>query len=134
MNMEEVTRSTETTKGMVQLYSNGILHQTYNDGTELTKEDSLAEIELYSNEYCRDMKRPILVDIRNIKAISKESRNIYSSEETEKCLSAAALLIGNPVSRIMGNFYLGLNKTIMPAKMFTSVKEASDWLKTFLTK
>jgi hypothetical protein len=134
MKMEEATRSSETSKGKVLLYSNGILHQTYHVGINMTKEDSFAEIELYMNEYCRDMKRPILVDIRNIKSVSKESRSIYSSEETGKCLSAAALLIGNPVSRIMGNFYLGLNKTIMPVRMFTSVEEATDWLKTFLTK
>jgi hypothetical protein len=134
MNMEEVTRSTETTKGMILLYSNGILHQTYHDGIDITKEDSFAKIKLYSNEYCSDLKRPILVDIRNIKSVSKDSRSIYSSGKTGKCLSAAALLIGNPVSRIVGNFYLGLNKTKMPVRMFTSVEEATDWLKTFLTK
>ena len=132
--MEEVIRSTETSKGNILLYSNGILHQTYHDGAEMTKEDSCAEIDLYKTEYCRDMKRPILVDIQNVKTVSKESRSIYASEETGKCLSAAALLIGNPVSRIIANFYLGMNKTIMPVRMFTSVEDATDWLKTFLTK
>ena len=130
--MEEVTSSTETSKGMIQLHSNGILHQTYHDGTEITKEDSYAEIELYGNGYCRDGKRPILVDIRNVKTVSKESRSIYSSEDTGECLSAAALLIGNPVSKIIGNFYLGINKTILPVRLFTNAKEAFAWLKTFL--
>lgn len=78
------------------------------------------------------MKRPLLVDINNIKAVSKESRGIYSSEETAKYLSAAALLVGNPVSRIIGNFYLGINKTCMPVKMFADTDKAFAWLKTFL--
>ena len=72
------------------------------------------------------------MDIRNVKTVSKESRSIYSSEDTGRCLSAAALLIGNPVSRIIGNFYLGINKTIMPVKLFNSEEDAFAWLKTFL--
>jgi hypothetical protein len=38
----------------------------------------------------------------------------------------------NPVSRIIGNFYMGINKTAMPVKMFSNEKEAMAWLKTFL--
>ena len=117
---------------MVQLYSSGILYQTYHAGAEITKEDSYAEIKLYGNEYCRDIKRPILVDIRNVKTVSKESRRIYSSADTGKSLSAAALLIENPVSRIIGNFYLGINKTVMPVKLFNAQEDAFAWLKTFL--
>ena len=130
--MEEIIRSTKTGKGEVRLYDNGILHQTYEEGAELIIEDSTGELEIYANEYCSEIKRPILVDINNIKTVSKESRDIYSSEETAKYLSAAALLIGNPVSRILGNFYLGINKTVVPLKMFTSAGEAFKWLKTFL--
>lgn len=132
--MEKVIKSTDTGLGQVRLYSNGIMHQTYKDGAEISKTDSDKEMEIYRNEYCNGGRRPILVDINNIKTVSKESRGIYSSEETAKCLSAAALLIGNPVSRIMGNFYLGINKTSMPVKMFTGSDEAVTWLKTFLPK
>ena len=74
----------------------------------------------------------MLVELDNVKTVSKESRGVYSSEETSKYLSAAALLVGNPVSRIIGNFYLGINKTAMPVKMFTSSKEAIAWLKSFI--
>jgi len=47
-------------------------------------------------------------------------------------ISAAALIVSNPVSRIMGNFYMGINKTKMPIRMFTRVDEAKKWLKDFL--
>ena len=130
--MHKVIKTTDTGKGMVRLYGNGIMHQTYVDGAELTIEDSTLELEIYRKEYCTEVKRPILVDINNIKTVSKESRGIYSSEETAECISAAALLIGNPVSRIMGNFYLGINKTLMPVKMFTSSEDAISWLITFI--
>ena len=132
--MNEVIRSTETGKGKVLLYSSGILHQTYVDGARLTIEDSSAEIAVYKTEYCRFRRRPILVDINNIKSVSKESRSIYSSSETAKYLSAAALLVNNPVSRIIGNFYMGINKTSMPVKLFTSTGEAMKWLISFLSE
>lgn len=132
--MEKVIKSTDTGLGQVRLYSNGIMHQTYKDGAGISKTDSDKEMEIYRNEYCNHGKRPMLVDLNNVKSVSKESRGIYSSEETAKYLFAAALLIGNPVSRIIGNFYLGINKTCMPVKMFTGSDEAVTWLKTFLPK
>ena len=131
--MNEIVKSIDTGKGKVRLYSNGIMHQIYYDRAELLHEDSIAEMEIYRKEFCQEGPRPILVDINNLKTVSKESRSIYSSEKTAEYLTAAALLVGNPVSRIMGNFYLGINKTSMPVKMFTNTEEAIDWLKTFLT-
>ena len=132
--MEKVVKSRETGTGKVQLYKNGIMHQTYNKGVELSKQDSAKELEIYRKEFCNDTRRPILVELDDIKSVSRESRRIYSSEDTAKYLSAAALLVGNPVSRIMGNFYQGINKTAMPVKLFTSTEEAISWLKTFLTE
>jgi hypothetical protein len=72
-----------------------------------------------------------VVDLTNIKTVSKESRNIYSGDEMGNILKAAALIVGNPVSRIMGNFYMGINKTKMPVRMFTRISDAKKWLKEF---
>ncbi|MCK4751763.1 MAG: hypothetical protein KAT15_32125 [Bacteroidales bacterium] len=116
----------------MRLYKDGMMHQTYENNTELSKEDSAREMEIYKDEFCKEGSRPILVDLYNIKTVSKESRGIYSSKETAIYLSAAALLVGNPVSRIIGKFYLGINKTCMPVKMFTNTEEATDWMKSFL--
>ncbi len=110
----------------------GILYQDYPPGTELGIEDSLNELMVYQTTFCKETKRPIVVNITNIKRVSKESRDIYSSEEMGGLISAAALIVGNPVSRIMGNFYMGISKTKMPVRMFTRTYEAKKWLKDFL--
>ncbi len=130
--MEEVIKSTDTRISTIRLYRSGIMHQTYEDKAEIFMKDSSAEMEIYKTEYCNGQRRPILVDITNLKSVSKESRGIYSSPETARFLSAAALLVGNPVSRIIGNFYLGINKTSIPVKIFTRKNDAVSWLKTFL--
>ena len=122
----------KTSQGEVWSDKDGILYQVYSPGAELELEDSLGELRVYKTEYCKEIKRPIVVDITNVKTVSKKARDIYSSDETANTLSAAALIVGNPVSRIMGNFYMGINKTIMPVRMFTSTREAKKWLKDFL--
>jgi hypothetical protein len=110
----------------------GILHQEYFPGAELKLEDSLGELEIYKTVFCKEGCRPIMVDITNVKTTSKESRDIYSSDETTEIIAAAALMVSHPVSRIMGNFYMGINKTRMPVRMFTSIGDARKWLMDFL--
>ncbi|KPL15106.1 MAG: hypothetical protein AMS26_08510 [Bacteroides sp. SM23_62] len=122
----------KTSQGEVWMDKDGILYQDYAPGTELKHEDSLKEVRVYRTYFCKEVKRSIVVDITNIKRVSKESRDIYSSEEMGGLISAAALIVGNPVSRIMGNFYMGINKTKMPVRMFTSTGDARKWLKDFL--
>ena len=121
-------KQSDTCKGKVYMYDNGIMHQVYHDAIHIDIEDSMKEMEIYRNEFCTQGARPILVDITNVKSVCKESRGIYSSQDTALIFSKAALLVGNPVSRIIGNFYLGLNKSAMPVQMFTVAEEAMDWL------
>jgi hypothetical protein len=89
---------------------------------------------LYRKESTKKGPRPILVELTDIRSVNRESRNICSSKDTTGLFSSAELLTGNPVSRILGNFYLGLNKTRMPVKMFSDNDTAIQWLGTFLTQ
>lgn len=123
----------KTSQGEVWMDKDGFLYQDYPPGTEITIEDSLEELKIYRTTFCQDVRRPIIVDISKIKAVSKESRDIYSSEEMGGTISAAALIVSNPVSRIIGNFYMGISKTKMPVRMFATTSDAKDWLKDFLS-
>ena len=122
----------KTSQGEIWLDEDGILHQEYNKGAEIKLEDSQDELKIYQSRFCQEGKRPIQVNLTKIKTVSKESRDIYSSDDMGNILSAAALIVGNPVSRIMGNFYMGINKTKMPVRMFTRMDQARKWLKEFL--
>ena len=73
------------------------------------------------------------LDLRQIKSQTREARDYYGGEESGRCFSAAAVLVESPVSRLLGNFFIGFNKsTNAPLKLFTSEQEAIEWLKTFL--
>ena len=122
----------KTSHGEVWMDEDGVLYQDYLPGTVLKLEDSLEELKIYRTTFCKEEKRPIIVDLSNIKTVSKESRDIYSSQEMGDTISAAALIASNPVNRIMGNFYMGINKTKMPVRMFTGAMDAKNWLKDYL--
>ena len=55
---------------------------------------------------------PLFCDLTNVVKMTKECRKHFSS----------------PISRIIGNFFLGANKPIRPTRLFTKKTEAIKWL------
>jgi hypothetical protein len=76
--------------------------------------------------------RPILVDLTDTRSMSREARKYFASPETAKVETAAALLVRSPLAKAIGNFFMGMNKSIIPARLFTSETEALAWLRDFL--
>ena len=74
---------------------------------------------------------PILVNLKKINSITKEARDHFSMAGRTPGVNAIALLINSPVSRIVGNFFLGFNKSQVPTKLFTEHGTALAWLKQF---
>jgi hypothetical protein len=99
----------------------------YTDVTlEEAKENSIAVNALSAGE-----SFPLLIDSRQIRSITKEARDFFSMNNRESCVSAFAIIIDSPLSRIIGNFFMGLNKPRVPARLFTTETEALKWLKEF---
>jgi hypothetical protein len=77
---------------------------------------------------------PLLVDLREIKSISKEARDHFSMRGRKPNVSAVAMLVRSPVSRIIGNFFIGFNHPVVPTRLFSMEKSAIDWVKRELLK
>lgn len=71
-------------------------------------------------ELSRGGKFPVLADIRNLKTITREARMFPCNNPGIGEVNAVALLVKSPVSRIIGNFFLGFNKLACPTELFTS--------------
>ena len=41
-----------------------------------------------------------------------------------------AVLVGHPVSRVLGNFFLGISRPAYPTRLFTDPAAAIGWLKS----
>ncbi len=76
-------------------------------------------------------KTRVLIDMTSVTEISKEARDYFANERTASIQRATALLIGSPVSMVIGNFFMGLNKPVSPTRLFTDPHKAIQWLHTF---
>ncbi len=84
------------------------------------------------NSLCQGTKFPLLIDSRDIKSIEKQARDYFSLKGRESNVNSFAIIIASPLSRIVGNFFMGLNKPTVPVKLFTDEREAISWLKQYL--
>jgi hypothetical protein len=108
----------------------GIVRCQLKPGRELDLDDAKAAVATIA-KLAGSVRRPVLVDLRQLRAMKREARMYFAGPETAKVECAAALLVGSPLTRATGNFFLGLNKPLFPTRLFTSEEEAIAWLSTF---
>ncbi len=72
-------------------------------------------------------KHPALIDMTNVQTIDYAARK-YIAEETGDVINAVALITRSPISRVIGNFFIGINKPTYPARLFTNQHDAIHWL------
>lgn len=70
----------------------------------------------------------LLVDIDRTRGLDRESRQIFQNAGGFR---AIALLVSSPVSRVIANLFIGLNKPATPIRLFTAEDDAIEWLKSF---
>ena len=110
------------------LGEDGIVRFVYVPGTDVTLEEAKGYISAYL-KLSNGKKRPILVDLKNVKSFGREARRYLSGDDAENVACACALVASSPVGRILGNFYLGISNPTLPTRLFTSEDEALEWLK-----
>ncbi len=116
---------------IIWLGDDGIVRVNLKPNIKIGLQDAQISMRAIS-DVCGGQRRPALVDMRGLIAMDREARLYFAGEETAKVESAAALLIDSPLSKAIGNFFMGLNKPIFPTRLFTSEAEALAWLKGFV--
>jgi len=110
------------------LGDDGICYTVVRPNVSIVLKDAL-ENSVSIKEISGDTIYPLLVNLKEINSISKEARDHFSMQDRTPGVSAIAMLIRSPVSRVIGNFFLGINKSAVPTKLFTVESEAVTWLK-----
>lgn len=98
---------------------------------EVSLQDAVANSAAVSS-FFKGKKYPLLVDARQVKYLDKEARKHFSTNGRETKITCFALMVKSPLSRVIGNFFMGLNKPEMAARLFDDEKKAILWLKSFL--
>jgi len=127
--MESEGLVTRVTK--VWIGEDGIARIIHVPGAEVTLEDAKETMAAYL-KINKGKRLPLFVDTKTMRSLAREARKYYAGEEAAKVASAVAIIVGTPVSRVLGNFYLGLSNPHLPSRLFSSENEALAWLKGYL--
>lgn len=77
---------------------------------------------------------PMLLDAKELKNITKPARDFLASEKGCQGIIAGAFLINSSLGRIIGNFFIQINKPLRPTKIFTNEIKAKKWLSKYVKK
>jgi hypothetical protein len=96
------------------------------------KAEDLQELIEAIIKLCKGELRPGIVDIRDLKIFSRDTRQYYRDKERPRAANATAFLVESSLSKLFGNVLITLGKQLYPVKLFTSEDDAVTWLKEFL--
>lgn len=105
----------------------GFVHAVMRKGCQMQLADAQKNIAAIAT-LTHHTRMPVLVDLRGVRSQSREARDYFGGPEAAETSLAVALLIGSPVSRVLANFFLRLNSTRYPTRLFTDEAGAINWL------
>lgn len=111
----------------LELDPRGFLRATFQLHDETSLEDARQSV-AKALELSRGARVRMLVDLRGVKFQSKEARDYFAGPEGGRVTAAVALLLGSPVSRMIGNFLLKRQTQAVPTRLFTDEGQAIAWL------
>jgi hypothetical protein len=115
-------------KIIFKLSEDNILFTSCFPNTEMTLEDGKESTRI-SAEMVKFEPRPLHCDLTNVVKMSKECRRHFAGAEHAKTFTKAALIVTSPISRLIGNFFLGLNKPLKPTRLFNTKEDGLKWLR-----
>ena len=118
-------RTIETRTGDVWLGEDRILRCVH-DLDVLIEADDAREILAAERGLLGDDRAPILVDLNNGK-VTRQARAVFAGPEHADNVTAMALLVRNPVMRVMGIVFMRVNRPPVPCRIFSVEEKALAW-------
>jgi len=82
--------------------------------------------------FAESKKMATMIMSNGVIGMDKPARQYLASEEGTKNLLATAIIVDSAFSSFLGNFFLRVNKTKMPVKIFSNIPKARKWLQQFI--
>ncbi len=121
-------RKITTTKADVTLVEPDQVKIQIHDQVELDKEDMLA-INAAKFRLVGDKKHIVLFIPGKLGSITQAAREVSASPEVNRNALAKAIVVSTISQRLIGNFFINVNKPPAPTRVFSSEEEALTWLK-----
>ncbi len=82
--------------------------------------------------FTRGKNLPSMIMSEGVISMDKPAREFLASKEGVKGLLASAIIVDSAFSSFLGNFFLKVNKTKIPTKIFLNISKAQEWLQQFI--
>jgi len=116
----------DTEKGKVTLGQDGIVEIGWVPGAELHEADVEELLVLMAEVAPR--RRRVLVHADGVRSISRRALVRTTNHPGVEHTLCVAILVGSPVSRMLGNFFLSVSRPDYPTSLFTAEPDARGWL------
>lgn len=113
------------------LIKDKILVVTYKSGLHITREIA-QKIVTDRLSFTEGKELAAMIISHGVISMDKPAREYLASEEGTKGLTATAIIVDSSFSRSLGNFFLIVNKTKMPVKIFSNIPMAIKWLQKYI--
>lgn len=131
MTIESEQKKIITLKFEVSLLEDGVVENYIKPGNIVEAED-LEELKKISSELAGYKPYVILVTSGELASFSKEARELSASKAFITNAKAKAIVVDSIAKKIIGNFYLNVNKPYLQTKLFSEKEKALQWLRTFV--
>ncbi len=108
-----------------------ILHIKLDNDAVVSLEDMAAYLKCVEEDF-GGQKFANLVEFGSLSNVSREAREFAAKAESNSLTIADAFVLKSLSQRILGNFYLKIDKPVVPTKLFSDVKSARQWLDNLL--
>ena len=116
-------------KFRIWLRPDGIVQIQWAPQVEICLDDATAAIEAMT-ELTGGRQSPLLADLHDTGAQTRPAR--IELARRDDLVSAVAMIVGTPLSRIMWNFFLSVNRPRYATRLFDDEASAVAWLHAFL--
>jgi hypothetical protein len=127
---EAIVKTIKNEKSTHELLTNGIILVTIHDDVTIDVEE-MNLIRETNLKLSNGKKAIVYVDPGKYSYVTSDARKLTSSKEHSKYRKAQAFIVRNLAERIVGDFYIKVQKPSHPVKMFTNKEKALNWLQQF---
>ena len=110
------------------LRPDGIVQLVWGPGVAMGLEDAIAAIDAMT-KLTGGQRSPLLVDVHDTGPQDRPARVEFVRRGD--LVSAVALVVATPLSRMMANFFLTVSKPMAPTRLFDDEASALAWLQEF---
>ncbi|MCC6371663.1 MAG: hypothetical protein IT236_11710 [Bacteroidia bacterium] len=123
-----MSKTVEIEKARLTLLEEGII-EVYFMGDKTIEVADIMEVRRINLNLSEGRPYAVLVESEDMTSYSRETRELLASKGFMGLTKAKALVFKNLAQRIIGNFYLHVNKPHIKTRLFNDRRKAIIWLK-----